>query len=62
MQIIFENEDKEGNGRRAGFLGVVTCVGRDSRHMERECDGGTGGRRNGIQDGRGTFNSIEERI
>jgi len=38
MQTIFKNEDEGGNGRRAGVLGIVTCTGRDSRHMERECD------------------------
>ena len=48
MQTIFENEDERGDGRRAGVLDFVTCVGRVSGYLEREFNEGTRGRRNGI--------------
>ena len=48
MQIIFEDEDKRNDGRRTGILGFVTCAGRVSRYLERECNGETRGRGNRI--------------
>ena len=48
MQTIFEDEDERGDGRRVGVLDFVTCVGRISRYLERECNGGTGDGGNGI--------------
>ena len=48
MQIIFEDKDERGNGRRIGVLDLVTCAGRVSGYMEREHHGGVGGRRGRI--------------
>ena len=39
MQIIPENEDEEDNSKRTGVLDLVTCAGRVSRYIERECHG-----------------------
>ena len=46
MQIIFENEDGRSNNIGIGILDIITCTRRISRHMERECNGGIGGRGN----------------
>ena len=48
MQIISEDEDERGNGRRTGVLDLVICAGRVSGHMKREYHGRIGVRRGGI--------------
>ena len=48
MQIIYQDENKEGTSRRVGIVDPVICVMRNGRCMERKHDGGTGGRRSGI--------------
>ena len=48
MQVIHENEVKESSNRTANTMGFIPHVGRSSRHMEREYNGGTGGRGIGI--------------
>ena len=48
MQVIFEDEDEEGNSGRISSIGPLICTGRISRCMEGECDGGIGDRRDGV--------------
>ena len=48
MQIIYKNKVEGGVSGRAGPVDPVICVGRDSRHIARECNGGVGIRRSGI--------------
>ena len=40
MQIVFKNEAERSYGRRTGAVGFVICVGRVSRCVEGEHDGG----------------------
>ena len=48
MQTIFENEDKRSNSRRASPIGPLIYTEGIGRYMERECDGRTESRRNGV--------------
>jgi len=48
MQAIFENENERSNSRRASPMGPLICIEEISRCMERECDGRTRNRRNGV--------------
>ena len=48
MQVVFEDENEGGNSGRTSIVGPLICTGRISRHMERECNGGLGDRRNGV--------------
>ena len=44
MQVIHKNEDRRSNSSRTSILDPVTCARRVSRHIERECHRGIGGR------------------
>ena len=48
MQIVHKNEVEGNNGRRAGAVGFVVCIGRVGRCVEGEYDGRTGVRRSRI--------------
>ena len=48
MQIIFEDENEGSNSGRTSAVGPLVCTGRISGHIERECNGGIGDRRNGV--------------
>ena len=44
MQVIHKNKDEESSSKRANPVGVVICVRRISRYLEREYIGRVGDR------------------
>ena len=48
MQVIYENEVKGVISRRTNPIDIIICPRWISRHLERECYGGIGNKRNRI--------------
>ena len=36
MQIVYKNEDKKDSSQRANSVGIIVCVGRIGKYLERE--------------------------
>ena len=62
MQVIQEGKDEGDAISRADPIGVVLCVGRNSRCIERECIGKTRGKGVRIRDNGRIFSRNKERI